>query len=344
MDVASIRKQGKAWQAIIRRKGHPTKSQTFPKKALAETWARRVEEEVSANLHINSLASQTTLKKLLTQYSEEITPRKKGAYQEKYRLDFLISQLGDYTLDKVSPQTVIDFVDDRLLDVCADSVRKELNILSHAIDVGMALWKLTLPANPVHTARGILKVTKTLSSGVRRERRPSPDELKALCALLPTHFPIEFAVETGMRRGEICAAKRKDRDGTVLRIPETKTGVPRTIPLSPRAIEILDALPVLEGDHKEYFFGYEPSSISHMFNRACQQLGIEDLRFHDLRHEAASRFIERGLSIPEVAKITGQSFATLQRYTHLKAEDIAKKLEPKKPRKKKKETNKLSTP
>lgn len=327
--MASIRKQGKSWQAIIRRKGHKTLSQFFPKKALAEAWARKKEEEVSQRLHFNNLASEMTVEALMKKYEEEITPRKRGADVEKYRIATVKEHLGSHTLADLSPQHVIEFVDDRLDDVCADSIKKELNVLSHAIDAAMALWKIELPANPVHTARGVLKLTKSLSKGIARERRPSTDELTALYALLPTHFPAEFAVETGMRRGEICAAKRKDRDGTILRIPETKTGVPRTIPLSPRACEILDALPVRDEEtvkDEQTFYDYVPSSISHMFNRACHQLEIKDLRFHDLRHEAASRFIERGLSIPEVAKITGQSFTTLQRYTHLKAEDIARKL------------------
>lgn len=328
--MASIRRRGDGWQAVVRRKGHKTLSKVFPKKALAESWARKIEVEVSKRLHFNNLASEMTVDDLLKKYEEQITPRKRGAEIEKYRIATVKAQLGTYTLADLSPKAVIEFVDERLLDVCADSVKKELNVLSHALDAAMSLWNVELPANPVHTARGVLKLTKTLMKGIARERRPTPDELKALCASLPKHFPIEFAVETGMRRGEICAAKRKHRDGTVLRIPETKTGVPRTIPLSPRACEILDALPVRDepdiAENDQTYFDYVPSSISHMFNRACKDLGIEDLRFHDLRHEAASRFVERGLSIPEVAKITGQSFTTLQRYTHLKASDIAKKL------------------
>ncbi len=70
-----------------------------------------------------------------------------------------------------------------------------------------------------------------------------------------------------------------------------------------------------------------PDSITQAFERVCQRAGIEDLRFHDLRHEATSRFFERGLSIMEVSAITGhRDLAMLRRYTHLKAENLAKKL------------------
>lgn len=323
--MASIRRQGKSWQAIVRRKGHPTKSQFFPKKALAEQWAREVEVEVSKTLHINPLASMTTVEALLAQYNDEISPRKKGHDVEKYRIATVTKHLGDYTLDKLSPTAIIEYVDERLEEVTSDSIKKELNVLSHAIDAGMALWKIELPANPVHTARNVLKVTKTLIPGNRRDRRPTGDELEALYAHCPGLMPklIEFAVETAMRRGEIANQRLEHRRNNELLIPETKTGTPRIIPLSKRACAILDSLPKREDG---FTWGYEPSSISHMFNRTCKAKEISDLRFHDLRHEGASRFFEKGLSIAEVAKVTGQSFATLQRYTHLKASDIALKL------------------
>jgi integrase len=135
---------------------------------------------------------------------------------------------------------------------------------------------------------------------------------------------VEYAIETGMRRGEIANQRRKHRKGNILLIPETKTDTPRTISLSKRTVKILEWL-----DEREdgYIWGYSPDMISSLFYKTCKELNVEDLRFHDLRHEAASRFIENGLSIPEVALITGQSFKILQRYTYLKAKDIADKLQ-----------------
>ena len=333
-EMASIRRQGKSWQAVIRRKGHPTISKMFPKKALAEAWARKTEEELSKKLHINTVAENTTVKVLLTQYKKEITPRKRSADTEGYRIETLIKSLGEATLDELSPQMVIDYIDDRLEKVSSDSVRKEINILSVAVNAGMALWGIQLPANPVHTAKSILKVTKTLTPGVKRDRRPTEKELEMLYGSLPGLMPqlVEFAVETAMRRGEIAKQRRKHRKGNILIIPETKTDKSREIPLSKKACEILDSLPESEDDKDDkndtddLIWGYAPSSISHMFNRVCKAHNILNLRFHDLRHEAASRMFEKGLQVAEVAKVTGQSFSTLQRYTHLKAEHIAEKL------------------
>ena len=197
-----------------------------------------------------------------------------------------------------------------------DSIRKEINLLSHAVDVGMALWGMQLPANPVTVARNILKVTQTLGAGNRRDRRPSDEELKTLYA---SHIGavVEFAVETAMRRGEILSMKPEHKTRNELLIPLTKTDEPRTIPLSKRACELFETV---------VNWNTNGHTLSQAFRRICDDKNIVDLRFHDLRHEAASRFFEKGLDIAEVAKITGQTFATLQTYTHLKASAIARKL------------------
>jgi len=70
-----------------------------------------------------------------------------------------------------------------------------------------------------------------------------------------------------------------------------------------------------------------PVALRGLWNRVCKRAGLIDLRFHDLRHEATSRFFEKGLNVMEVAAITGhKDLRMLQRYTHLRAEDLAKKL------------------
>ena len=103
----------------------------------------------------------------------------------------------------------------------------------------------------------------------------------------------------------------------------TKNGSPRTIPLSAKALEILKATPRTN----ERVFPVTGNSIRLAWERLKRRVGIENLRFHDLRHEAISRFFERGLSVPEVALISGHNdLRMLHRYTHLRADDIAKKL------------------
>ena len=131
-------------------------------------------------------------------------------------------------------------------------------------------------------------------------------------------------LETAMRREELCKVQRRHILKNTLLIPETKTEKPRTIPLSGAAIRIISSLPMRDDG---YLIGMRPDSITQAFSRTCKRLGIADLRIHDLRHEATSRFFEKGFSIPEVALITGHSdWASLKRYTQLKPEDLADKL------------------
>ena len=114
-----------------------------------------------------------------------------------------------------------------------------------------------------------------------------------------------------MRRSEILNIKKSHIDFArqTLLIPLTKTDTPRTIPLSSIAIEAIriqlrgsqNVIPIEETT----LFSYQPSSLSKAFLRLCRKHGLENLHFHDLRHEATSRFFEKGLNPVEVATITG---------------------------------------
>ena len=129
-----------------------------------------------------------------------------------------------------------------------------------------------------------------------------------------------------MRRGEIAAMQWEhiNFQQRLLKIPETKTGVPRIIPLSSKAVILLQSIP-RRVDGKVW--GLPASSISHRFLRACREAGIDDFRFHDLRHEATSRLFERGLNQMEVVSITGhRDLRMLKRYTHLRPETLLERL------------------
>jgi len=174
---------------------------------------------------------------------------------------------------------------------------------------------------------GIPKVAKlTLSNG--RDRRVSEAELQQILKHSePTMKTIiKLAIATGMRRGEIVKIQRKDisYQSRTVHLFDTKNGEDRVVPLSTVAIRALKQLPArIDGE----VFGIHPDTISKRFLRACRDSGIEGLRFHDLRHEAVSRLFEKGLNPMEVATISGhKTLQMLKRYTHLKAEDLAKKL------------------
>ncbi len=130
---------------------------------------------------------------------------------------------------------------------------------------------------------------------------------------------------TGMRRGELLRAQWADIDPQkrILHVPMTKNGHPRTIPLSSAALKIIDALP----RNNDRLFALSANAVRLAWGRLAKRAGVVDLHFHDLRHEAISRFFEKGLSVPEVALISGhRDVRMLFRYTHLKPEDVAAKL------------------
>ena len=148
---------------------------------------------------------------------------------------------------------------------------------------------------------------------------------------------ITLALETAMRRSEILNIKKTHINFSLctLLIPTTKTDQPRTIPLSSTAISVLRsqlrASERLSGGvislHEEPLFTYSARGVSGAFLKRCRRSGIKDLHFHDLRHEATSRLFEKGLNPVEVATITGHKDPRmLMRYTHLRAEDLARKL------------------
>ena len=204
---------------------------------------------------------------------------------------------------------------------------RELGIIQHAYEIACKEWNYPLPLNPVAAVRKPEIRNK-------RERRLGFQELKALfkaldaCQNPQMRLLVLFAIATGMRRGEMLAAEWRyvSFDNRTLHIPITKTGYARTIPLTKRALRLLYALKRITGAELK-IFSITEEAFRTSWRRMIKRAGVSDLHFHDFRHEAISRFFERGLSVPEVALISGhKDFMMLARYTHMKAEDIAKRL------------------
>lgn len=176
--------------------------------------------------------------------------------------------------------------------------------------------------NPVSNVR------KPKLPGGRERRLEKGEEDKLLeKARFPLNAMIILALETAMRQGEILSLHWENIDlkKRIAKLPDTKNGSERIIPLSNRALSVFNELPrQISG---RVFPKISASLVSHNFSDLCEDAKIENLRFHDLRHEATSRLFEHGLDIMEVASITGhKTLHMLKRYTHLRAEDIAEKL------------------
>lgn len=351
--MATIRKRGDLqWQAIVKRRGHPLVSKTWNTRKEAEAWARQVESEMDRGIFVSRAeVERTTLHDLVERYRVEVLPSKRGKHFGP-ALKVLDEHLGKYSLAALSPKLVAGFRDSRTkAGLSASTVKKEINLLSKLIDLAGKEWGVALPANPC------AMVSRPVENNAR-ERRLSPDEERWLLAACepPVALLARLALETAARLGELLALRWQDADSTkrvaLIRGIEargTKNNDPfRAVPLSSSAVSVLDALKKLPRgiDGRVFYWWRASDSFNKTWVRAvarareryladCAQAGVEpdaeflvDLRFHDLRHEATSRLFEKGVfDSMEVASITGhKTLQMLKRYTHLRAEDLAKKL------------------
>lgn len=323
--MATIRKKGDyQWHCQIRRKDFPNQTKTFETKADAELWAATIESEMGRGVFRPSPeAENTSLRECLERYLSEIVPLKKSNNREISKVNIIKRHdIANKAMAAIRGADIATYRDKRGHSVAAATVGRELAVISHIFNVARKEWGMESLSNPVEAVRKP-KLPKS------RDRRLEPGELDRL---LETTESLELgtivllALETAMRRSEIAGLLRKNVNllKRTLVLPDTKNGESRTVPLSSRAVELLSSMPTRISGR---VFGMAPDSITQAFDRACERAGIDDLRFHDLRHEAASRLFEKGLNPMEVASITGhKTLQMLKRYTHLRAEDLAKKL------------------
>lgn len=326
--MATYRKRGNKWQVQIRRTGHQLLTKTFTLKADAEAWVREKDAELdrrSLSVDIKAL-ERITLANLMRRYRDTVTPGKRGCDVETIRLNALLRhRVVALRLSDLSATRFNQYRDERLRVVGAGTVLRELNLIQSIIETARKEWGIPLVANPLASVR-------KPQAPKARDRRLEEGELQALLAgcakcrnktLAPM---ITLAVETGMRRGELLNIRWSDVNlgERTLHIPKTKNGHPRTIPLTPLAVETLRKLKAKENPSP---LPMSVDSFKMAWRRLVARTKIADLRFHDLRHEAVSRFFEMGLSIPEVALISGhRDPRMLFRYTHLRADELAAKL------------------
>jgi integrase len=326
--VATFQKRGKRWKASIRRIGTPEQTRTFKSKRLALQWARSAENALDQGLLIDPRAAErTSLGEILERYRREVTPAKRGARDEDIRLQAMARRsIARVRMAALTSSRLAAYRDERLKVVRGATVNRELNLLSHAIDIARREWDLYVPLNPC-------KLVRHAPTSRPRSRRLQGDEEQRLlnqcrAARSPwlAHF-VSLAIATGMRRGELLSLQwaNVDLEKRTAFLPMTKNGEARSVPLSSGAAAILRSLP---SSHNGCVFGnLTVEGLKKSFKRAVRRAGIHDLRLHDLRHEATSRFFEKGLNMMEVAFVTGhKTLQMLKRYTHLSATDLAARL------------------
>lgn len=329
--MASIRElsSGK-FQVQVRHRGMRPVAKSFNTKTEAQRFARLLESEIDRGVFVDrSEAQRSALGELIDRYLAEVTPLKKSARSNAQCLRQLKQHFGAISPAALRSVDVAAYRDARLKSGRAGAtVVKEINSLSHLVDVAIKDWGVALHANPVNLVR-----RPPVARG--RERRLMPGEevrLFAACAksravmLAPV---VRFAIETGMRMGEILSLEWRyvDMAQRVATLPDTKTGDARQVPLSTAALAAISPLPRHFKDGRVFWTWSRADSLENAWRRAVKAAGIQDLRFHDLRHEAVSRLFELGLNPMEVATISGhKTLQMLKRYTHLRAAELALKI------------------
>lgn len=327
--MATIRKRNGKFQVQIRLKGSKTITKTFKTKSEAVIWSKVTETEKYRNqgsqeqLYYHS----ETIGDLLERYFIEILSKRYWYKREVSILRrFQRSEIYNIKVAELREGDVARYRDHRLKTVKPATVVRELSIGSHCLTIAQSEWGVRLSGNVFKSVRK----PKVRNS---RERRISKDEWHRLVesdrrrGKKSMMYIIELAIETAMRKGELLNAKRSDVDfsQSTLHIPKTKNEYPRTIPLTPRAMEIIQSIETKDDNSSIISVNYY--TLNSWWVGLLKAAGIRNLRWHDLRHEGISKHFEHGLSVPEVAMISGhRDYQMLRRYTHIKPANVAAKL------------------
>ncbi|MDA7946059.1 MAG: site-specific integrase [Hyphomicrobiaceae bacterium] len=330
------------WRAQVRRKGRYA-SQTFKRRRDAETWALETERRVDRGESISSTRPDhiKTFADLIDLHIADMHEVKKPLRRSKaYSLHKLKTHLGTSDFNNLNRQNLIDYGRFRAKEGAGPvTLGSELSYINTIITHAAAVHGISVSKEPVDFARVALRRLGLVGRGIERDRRPTQSELDAIFEFFEgnarQHIPVarivQFAVATAMRQAEICRIRWADVDErrrTVIvrdrKDPQKKDGNHQRVPLLD--LTGYDAWALLQEQKRvshnhELIFPYNGRSVGTAFRRATRSLGIEDLHFHDLRHEATSRLFEAGLSIERVALVTGhKDWKMLRRYTHLKPE------------------------
>jgi integrase len=318
------------YQAKVRLKGLPPQAATFPRKKEAERWAQSTEAALRERRYFKAAESgRRTVCEVIERYLAEILPAKRSGRSQRAQLLFWQRELGALTLADLTPAMIADGRD-RLARGETPSGKpatpatqvRYLAALSHAFTVAVREWGW-LDDNPVR------KVRRPTEPG-GRVRFLSEEERTALLGACKKsrnpllHPLVVLALATGARLGELLSLRWSDVDLArgVARLARTKNGEPRTLSLTGHALALLAARAAEHGGDTSFVFpsghGRTPATLRKPWEAALVEAKIENFRFHDLRHTAASYLAMTGATPTDIAAVLGhKTLAMVKRYTHL---------------------------
>lgn len=335
--VAVQGKDGLRYRVQVRLKGSRPVGAYFKRKTDAKKWATQTEAAIREDRYFQeSEAKKHTLAELVDRYLRDVNPRKPRSMKDReHHLLWWRAQLGHLRLSDVTPAVLVEQRDAlhsgttvRGRQRGAGTTNRYLASLSHAFTVAVREWEWC-HENP---CRKVGRVQEP-QGRVRFLSSEEQDRLLEACKASSHRllYPLVLlALSTGARRGELLGLRWDaiDFERRVIRLEHTKNGDRRALPLVGPALEVLRELSRVRRIDTTLVFpsrgGADPAAVENAWKHAVEKAGLEDFRFHDLRHTAASYLAMSGATPAEIAEVLGhRTLAMVRRYAHLSADHVA---------------------
>lgn len=306
-----------------------SESQTFDRKPAAQAWLKKRETELAQPGALTK-ATDPLLKDVIDQYNLE-KQKEHGKTKTQVLNTIKTADIGGLHCSEINSQELVKFC--QTIDAQPSTRGNYMSHLASIFSVAKPAWGYPLEKQAIDDARVVLDKMGLIGRSKQRTRRPTLEELDKLM----THYTVAetkrknaipmtrlllFAIFSTRRQEEICRLEWNDLNKVNSEIivrdmknPGETIGNDVRTTLTPEALQLIELQPNTNGP----IWPYNAESVSASFTRACVILGIENLHFHDLRHEGISRLFELGWNIPLVASVSGhRSWMSLKRYTHLR--------------------------
>ena len=306
-----------------------SETKTFDRDQAAKAWMKKRETELAQPGALDKPTDPTLAEVIDIYNTDKLRPH--GKTKDQVLRSIKTAEIGEMRCSEITSQDLVRFA--QSIDAQPSTRGNYMSHLASIFSVARPAWGYPLDKQAMDDARVVLDKLGLIGRSKQRSRRPTLAELDKLLRYytvvelkrkdsIPMTRIIPFAIFSTRRQEEITTIVGKDLDKANLEVivrdmknPGEKIGNDVRTALTPEALQFIEQQP----ETQDRIWPYNADSISASFTRACQFLGIEDLHFHDLRHDGISRLFEIGWSIPRVACVSGhRSWTSLKRYTHLR--------------------------
>lgn len=337
--MPTIRKRNGRFQAQVRIKQHGEivheQSATFDTEKQAMQWGYAIEDQHAKGLIVGKQSAMTVGEIVQAHRAALVDAEKDTRGYENSIKQLCDSKLAKMPALKVEAGDIVEWGKAYGKTRSPATVLHALMVLRSSYSTARSELKVKVDVQEVADAINHLTRLGIAGKSTERDRRVTDGEVDAICkyhermegTTIPLRLCMNLAIALPRRKGELFSGMRwADYDGETVKLWDTKDPTKvrnEVVPVPPKAKAIIESMP----RSKDYIMPYNPGSVGTAIYRICQLIGIDDLHWHDLRHEGVSRLFEAGLDIPRVAMISGhQSWATLRRYVHLKPVDVVARM------------------